>query len=87
MSMFSPVCTYKNRCRNSYYVMPLYRYYLYVHTKIGAETVNGLSYDCTFLLYVHTKIGAETVVMPCCAAMFALYVHTKIGAETVNSVI
>ncbi len=35
---------------------------LYVHTKIGAETVPGAEAQPAAALYVHTKIGAEKVV-------------------------
>ena len=77
------VCTYKNRCRNSPPERRAPRPPLYVHTKIGAETVVFASCQSIADLYVHTKIGAETVPPSQSYIGQNLYVHTKIGAETV----
>ena len=63
------------------------RYTLYVHTKIGAETVYTHAWSIQRALYVHTKIGAETVAIGVGGQADALYMHTKIGAEIVLCIV
>lgn len=58
----SPVYTYKNRSETVDVHVGVPQPLLYVHTKIGAETVPGAEAQPAAALYVHTKIGAETVV-------------------------
>ena len=45
-----PVCTYKNRCRNSGNNQGEKGGNLYVHTKIDAETVDGIKGNTLNLL-------------------------------------
>lgn len=72
-----PVCTYKNRRRNSLPTAVRAEQPPVCTYKIGAETVEYLKKCYMVVLYVHTKIGAETVPYRQGNREGNLYVYTK----------